>query len=292
MDVFLTGASGYVGGVIAEHLRAAGHGVYALARSDRATNRVLERGAIAVRGDLYAENVLREAAEHADAVIHTAVDYTDPAMAAAEAAGLQAMLAGAADKPFIYTSTGLVYPNVADTTMTEDHPIDEQTSAQPHKVAGERTTLTAHGVKAMVLRAPLVHGRGGSGLLRGLWTIGRTTGIVPYIGDGLQAWSAVHVDDLAELFTLAIQQPHPGAIFNATAPDTFAIRDLAETIAQRTGATAKSLSPAEAFAISPALAVLGRAGTMDGTRAQSHFGWQPRRPALLTDLLSDAYPTT
>src|SRR4051794_11851324 len=145
MDVFLTGASGYVGGVVAEHLRAAGHDVYALARSDRAANRVTELGAVAVRGDLYAENVLRKAAEHADAVIHTAVDYTDPAMAAAETAGLRAMLAGATDKPFIYTSTGLVYPNATDTTMTEDHPIDELVAVQPHKVTGERTTLTADG---------------------------------------------------------------------------------------------------------------------------------------------------
>ena len=100
MDIFLTGDSGYVGGVVAEHLRAAGHQVFALARPDRAAERIAAVGATPVRGDLYASEELREAAQRADAVIHTAVDYSDPAMARAEEAGLRAMLAGSAGKPF------------------------------------------------------------------------------------------------------------------------------------------------------------------------------------------------
>ena len=289
MDVFLTGASGYVGGVIAEHLQSAGHRVLALSRSDRAAGRITALGATPVHGDLRAVDVLHDAATHADAIIHAAVDYTNPAIADIEAAALRAMLAAASGKPFVYTSSGLVYPTSSGSTpnaLTEDHPVGEATAAQPHKVTGERTVLAAAGVDAVVLRAALVHGRGGSGLLQGLLTMARTRGVVPYIGDGSQTWSAVHVDDLAELFVLAIDKPQAHEIFNATSADLFSIRDLAETIAMLTDARPISLSLHEVASKAPQLAVLARSMPMDGSRARAAFSWSPERPSLLADLRS------
>jgi nucleoside-diphosphate-sugar epimerase len=279
MDVFITGASGYVGGVVTERLIAAGHRVAGLARSDRAAARVAALGATPVRGDLRAVAVLREAAGRADAVVHAAFDYADPGMAAAEALALPAMLDTV---PFVYTSTGLVYPGGPG---AEDDPVDEATASQPHKVAGERTALAAGGT---VLRVPLVHGRGGSALVLGLLEMGRTRGVVPYLGDGSQTWSAVHVDDLADLFLLAVEKPQPGAIFNAASGDTFQMAQLAEVLAARAGATAVSLSPTEAAAISAQLAVLGRDGGMAGDRARATFGWAPHRPTLLDDVRAGA----
>ncbi|GAA2858214.1 hypothetical protein Acy02nite_22000 [Actinoplanes cyaneus] len=283
MDVFLTGASGYLGGVITEHLLAAGHHVRALARSERAAERVTALGATAIVGDLATTEVLRAAAERADAVVHAAVDYQNPDMAALETLGLPAMLAGARGKPFVYTSTGLVYPDTA-AAATEELPVDEATAAQPYKIAGERIVLGAAGVDGLVLRASLVHGRGGSGLLQGLAAMGRARQVVPYVGDGDQIWSAVHVDDLAELFVHAVEKPRPGRIFNATAADTFRLRDLAAAIAATTGAVAVPVSLEQATATAPALAVLARSVWLDGSRAVAEFGWHPERPVLLEDL--------
>ncbi|MGI5238485.1 NAD-dependent epimerase/dehydratase family protein [Dactylosporangium sp. CA-139066] len=275
MDVFITGASGYVGGVVTGRLLAAGHRVAALARSDRAAERVSALGAAPVRGDLRDAAALREAAGRADAVVHAAVDYADPAMAEAEAVALRAMLGTI---PFVYTSTGLVYGGGA---ASEDDPVDEATSAQPHKVAGERIALAAGGT---VLRVPLVHGRDGSALIQGLLAMGRTRGMVPYIGEGTQTWAAVHVDDLADLFLLALEKPQPGGVFNAAPGDTFQMRRLAEALALRAGAAAVSLSLDEVAGVAPQLAVLARDGAMDGARARSAFGWAPHRPALLDDV--------
>jgi nucleoside-diphosphate-sugar epimerase len=284
MDVFLTGGSGYLGGVIIEHLRAAGHQVSALARSDSAAARVTGKGAQAVPGDLLNVDALRASSERADAVVHAAIDYADPAMGDIESTALAAMLAGAKGKPFVYTSTGLVYATRTDRTalITEEDPVDETTAAQPHKILGERAVLAADGT---VLRAPLVHGRGGSGLLQGLLSIGRTQKIVPFIGDGRQVWSAVHVDDLADLFVLAIEKPEPG-IFNAASGDTFEIGQLAAAVAELTGAAAVPVTPEGAMA---PLAVLARTGGLDGSKAREAFGWTPERPGLLDDVRGEAY---
>ncbi|MFF5078777.1 NAD-dependent epimerase/dehydratase family protein [Actinoplanes sp. NPDC000266] len=277
MDVFLTGGSAYAGGVVLERLIEAGHRVEALARSERAAARVAELGADPVRGDLADTGLLHEAAERADAVVHTAVDYADPRMADVEGAALRAMLIG---RPFVYTSTGLVY---GAGRRGEDDPVDVSTSAQPHKVLGERAVLAAGGT---VLRVPLVHGRGGSGLIRGLMDAGRTQKVVPFIGDGAQVWSAVHVDDLADLFVLALEKPQPGRIFNAAPGDTFEIGQLARLIAERTGAAAVSLTLEQAPA---PLLVLARSGGMDEGRARETFGWAPDRPSLLDDVRGESY---
>ena len=49
---FVTGGSGFVGGALIERLRAEGWDVRALARSDAAADKVRDRGAQAVAGDL------------------------------------------------------------------------------------------------------------------------------------------------------------------------------------------------------------------------------------------------
>ncbi|MEU8813047.1 NAD-dependent epimerase/dehydratase family protein [Actinoplanes sp. NPDC048796] len=277
MNVFLTGGSGYLGGVVLERLIEAGHRVEALARSERAGERVAALGAEPVPGDLLAKEVLREAAERADAVIHAAVDYADPNMADIEAAALTAMLVG---KPFVYTSTGLVY---GEGQLSEDDPVDVSTAAQPHKVLGERAVLAAGGT---VLRVPLIHGRGGSALIQGLMGFGRTQKTVPFVGEGRQVWAAVHVDDLADLFVLALEKPQPGRIFNAAPGDTFEMGQLVRLIAERTGAAAVSLAPERAQG---QLGVLARSGGMDGTRARETFGWAPSRPGLLDDVRGESY---
>ncbi|HKH84189.1 MAG TPA: NAD-dependent epimerase/dehydratase family protein [Gemmatimonadales bacterium] len=51
MRVFVTGATGYIGSVVADHLRAAGHTVSGLARSDESVARLSAAGIQAVKGD-------------------------------------------------------------------------------------------------------------------------------------------------------------------------------------------------------------------------------------------------
>lgn len=70
--VFITGGSGFVGRGLVPALRAAGHRVIALARSQPAADQVVALGATAVRGDLTDQDALTAAMRGCDAVIHTA----------------------------------------------------------------------------------------------------------------------------------------------------------------------------------------------------------------------------
>lgn len=70
--VFLTGATGFVGGAVLRHLAGAGSEVVALVRSDEAAAAVARAGATPVRGDLLEPGALRAAMAGSGTVFHVA----------------------------------------------------------------------------------------------------------------------------------------------------------------------------------------------------------------------------
>jgi uncharacterized protein YbjT (DUF2867 family) len=72
MKFFLTGASGYIGGSVAQRLIELGHEVFALVRSEQKAQQIQQLGIQPVIGTLGDAAVLAEAAHRADAVIHAA----------------------------------------------------------------------------------------------------------------------------------------------------------------------------------------------------------------------------
>ncbi|MGH8709473.1 MAG: NAD-dependent epimerase/dehydratase family protein, partial [Burkholderiales bacterium] len=72
MRVFVTGASGYIGGSVAAALRAAGHQVSGLYRSEQKASQAQALGIEATLGTLDDGALLARAAREADAVIHAA----------------------------------------------------------------------------------------------------------------------------------------------------------------------------------------------------------------------------
>ncbi|MGF1525152.1 MAG: NAD(P)H-binding protein [Leptolyngbyaceae cyanobacterium] len=84
MNVFLTGATGYIGRVIAAKLQAAGHTIVGLARNEATAAKLVKRSIQPFFGDLQNPEQLAEAARQADGVIHTAFihDFEDWAGAA------------------------------------------------------------------------------------------------------------------------------------------------------------------------------------------------------------------
>ncbi|MFF3401626.1 NAD-dependent epimerase/dehydratase family protein [Streptomyces sp. NPDC002659] len=291
MRIFLTGASGYLGGVLTEHLIAAGHQVSALARSDAARDRVTELGAKAVPGSLADTETLRLAAAGADAVVHAAVDFTHPAMHEVEQPALAAMLAGL--KPgnrFVYASTGLVYPDEPGLTAHEDTPVEPEHSPQPYKVLGERQVLAAEGPAVTVIRAGLIYGRGGTALLQGLIAGARERGVTAYIGDGGNEWSSVHVDDLARLYVAALTGDEERLVVNAASPSRSSMREIADAVADITMARTVSITLEQAQQMmGPLAGVLARSSTMDPSRAEQVLGWKPVEPGLLDELRSGSY---
>src|SRR6266480_3250100 len=73
MHIFLTGATGYIGGGIAQALQRAGHEVTGLAQSAEAAGRLQARAIQPLRGGLTDLAQIAQGAHDADAVIHTAI---------------------------------------------------------------------------------------------------------------------------------------------------------------------------------------------------------------------------
>ena len=72
MEVFLTGATGYIGSAVAEALQKAGHKVTGLARTPEKAKQLEARGVRACMGDLLKPETVAAPARAADGVIHTA----------------------------------------------------------------------------------------------------------------------------------------------------------------------------------------------------------------------------
>ena len=72
MKVFVTGATGYIGGSVAERLIASGHQVVGLVRTAEKARLLKDRGIEPVLGTLDDSEIITNAAHAADAVIHAA----------------------------------------------------------------------------------------------------------------------------------------------------------------------------------------------------------------------------
>src|SRR6185436_6089145 len=111
MQIFLTGATGYIGSAVLDAMIKGGHQVTALVRDPEKAERLAARGATPVIGELGLPKTYVNAVKAADAVVQTAMEAS-PRGVEKDRAALETMLsaqtlASQADgKPriFIYTS--------------------------------------------------------------------------------------------------------------------------------------------------------------------------------------------
>ncbi len=294
MHVFLTGATGYIGGAVVQALRAQGHAVTGHARSQESAQKLRARGIEPLMGDLSDSAGLRRAAAIADAVIHAGA-IRGPEMAGIDRVAVEAMLEALAGsgKAFVYTSGAFVYRETGDGIVDETHPLSA-TSIIVWRQAVERDVVAAaqHGVRSVVIRVPLVYGNGASFIIPRFLGLARTEGFARYVGSGTNRWSTVHVDDLADLFIRALDRAEPGSTFNAAASATVEWREIAGSISRTAGAGGKVAS----WSIEEARAVFGpyAAGFVENqqlssARATELLGWNPQRTSVLDDIEHGSY---
>src|ERR1700689_721649 len=95
MRIFLTGATGHIGGAVLDALVRAGHDVTALVRDNEKASRVTSRGGHPVVGNLGEPDSYRAAAEAQDGYVHAAFDAASGRGPAIELLAIKAMLAAA-----------------------------------------------------------------------------------------------------------------------------------------------------------------------------------------------------
>lgn len=289
MTVFVTGATGYIGRVVVRALCAAGHEVHGLARSPLAEAKLRADGGEVVRGSLTDLPVLARAARAADAVIHLGATG-DAEQAQVDTAAVSAMLNAVegSGKRFIYTSGVWVLGSTGDRVADEDAPPDP-TPIVAWRAEMERTMREAAdwGIRPVVLRPAVVYGRGG-GTPGTFVASARKKGVVRYVGDGTQRWPFVHVDDLADLYVLALHAA-AGTVLNAAAGPSLPVRKVAEAAAEANGAEAEAWPLDRARErLGPYADALALDQQVSASRALAS-GWKPSRPSVLDELRTGSY---
>ena len=296
MNIFLTGASGYIGRHVAEKLQAAGHQIIGLARSDRSVSWMQEQGITPHRGDLLDAQSLTQAALIADGVIHLGA-AVGPSWAEGDRNAVHALLGALAGsgKPFIYTSGAPIYGDTGLTVVDEEAPLNPPPffAWRPH-VEQQVLAAAAQGIRGIILRPATVYGRGGGSALLVLLRQAQQEDIAHYIGTGENRWSAVHVDDLAELYALAFEQAPAGSVLNAAAGASVSMKDLATAISFAIGreraVASWTLEQARA-ARGPRADFFAMNQQVSGAKATLLLGWNPRAPSLLYDVAYGSYRT-
>jgi nucleoside-diphosphate-sugar epimerase len=294
MRVFVTGATGFVGSAVVDELIEAGHQVLGLARSEASAEALKRAGAEVHRGTIDELDSLRSGAASSDAVIHTAFDHDFSRFAEncrRDAVAIEALgeaLIGS-ERPLVVTS-GLAMM-VSGRLGHEGDACLPVSDGYPRASEPTALALAERGVNAATVRlSPTVHGAGDHGFVLILIDLARRTGRSAYIGEGQNAWSAVHRRDAAVVFRRAIESPRAGARWHATAEERLLFKDIAAAIGERLGVPVVSLSQEEAqahFGWFTKFAGLNLAATSTVTRET--LGWTPRHPTLAEDLDEAGY---
>jgi nucleoside-diphosphate-sugar epimerase len=293
MNVFLTGATGYIGGAIADALQRTGYTVLGLAHSEKSAQVLQERSIFPLRGDLRDSASLARGARQADAVIHAAtINSSD--MAEADIPAVEAILAAleGTNKPFIYTSGCWVLGSSGESVADEESPTDPP-GIVAWRPALERRILAAaaRGVHPVVLRPANVYGRG-RGIPAMLINLARKSGAARYIGTGENHCPMVQVDDLADAYVRTLTQAPAGTLVDVPGGPAVRFKEIAQAISQAAGLDGRT----ESWSLEDARQVLGPLADalaldlqISGARAHRLLGWTPHAPSVLDDLGHGSY---
>ena len=298
MKIFVTGATGYIGGSVAIALRDAGHAVSGLVRSDAGVAKVRALGIEPVRGTLDDAAVLAEAARDADAVVNAASADHEASVVA-----LLAALHGSG-KPLIHTS-GSSIVGTPSAGQRSDDVFDEATPFSPSPARAARVGLNERilaardeGFRPVIVCPSLIYGLGlgpGRHSMQIPWLIATAQkhGVAKHYGPGLNTWSTVHIDDLVVLYRLALESAPAGAFYFAEAGEA-SMKDLCEAISWTLGfgggTDAMTLEEAVAeWGEGPAENTMGSNSRVRAVRAREELGWQPSAPSAIAEIRDGCY---
>jgi nucleoside-diphosphate-sugar epimerase len=298
VKVLVTGASGYIGGSVAAALLAAGHQVVGLVRSDERAREIGARGIEPLVGTLDDAGLLAAAARDADAVINAANAEHEGVVEA-----ILPALAGSG-KAILQTSGSSIIADLAAGERS-DAIYDEETPVRPLPGRAARVALNDKvlaaakgGVRAVVLCPSLIYGAG-----RGLnaqsiqvpWLIAlaRKHGVPRHIGGGCNVWSNVHIDDLVDLYLLALAKAPPGAFYYVENGES-SMREVCQAIGRMLGLGERTepMTVEEAvleWGEGAANYSMGANSRVRAIRARRELGWAPHRRSLLEDIEHGSY---
>jgi nucleoside-diphosphate-sugar epimerase len=273
MRVFITGATGFIGGHVARKLRERGDEVVALVRSPDKAGELRGLGVELVEGDLSDAAALRQGMEGAGAVIHGAAIYKvgiqkkdRPAMYEANVTGTEHVLDAAIEAGvprIVYVSTIAVFGNTKGEVVDESYQRDEadgflsyydETKYLSHKVAKDRI---AKGAPIVIVQPGGVYGPDDHSEVGNM--IDQTAkGKLPAKAFPELGLNLVHVEDVADGVLLALDKGQAGESY-ALGGEITRLGDVIDKVAELSGRKPPRLSmPTPVLkAMSPLGPVLG-----------------------------------
>lgn len=290
MRVFLTGATGYIGTAVAERLKAAGHQLTALARNDIAADKLKAAGITPVPGDFTDPSGVASAARAADGIISLATTY-DPSIDGPAIDAILGALTGS-NKPFIYTSGIWSHGDTGGKVVDETSPANPAALVAWRQAVEDRVLAGAkRAIRTVVIRPAIVYGRG-SGITATFVESARKEGAARYIGTGRNRWPLVHVDDLADLYLLALEKAPPGTLLLGVSGPSHTVSEIAQAASRGAGAEGRTIgTPLDEAReqMGPYADALVLDQQASGKRAQELLGWRPHRPDVLVELERGSY---
>lgn len=244
--VLVTGATGFTGINLTRKLVDAGLRVSAVARASSNLEPLRDLDIRWFRGDVFDEEVMREAMAGQQYVFHVAAafreaksseqDYWNVHVRSTRIIAREA--AASPDfKRYIHVSTIGVHGHIAHPPATEEYPFGPGDGYQRTKLEAEQwlnAFAAEEGLPYVIIRPAAIYGPGDRRLLK-LFKMA----LKPYfilLGQGHCMYHLVHVDDLTNTFIVAATHPQAvGETFISGADESIAIADIARTVAEHFG---------------------------------------------------------
>ncbi len=242
--VFITGATGFIGGRLAEILHSLGIPSVALVRNWSAASRLSRLPVEKVQGDLMDRDSIRRAVRGCDTVFHCAVDNRTGGAAFRRSIPittrnlLEAALQAGAKRVVVLSSIAVHGYDPRPEAGQEETPL--RISGVPYcdgKAEAEKISLKYHrryGLPVVILRPTIVYGPFSG------WTSGITGGIasrrLPLLDRGEGICNPVYVDNLVHAMLLSTRGDSPvGKIFNISDAQTVSWKTFLESHAGALG---------------------------------------------------------
>lgn len=297
MKVFLTGATGVMGTYAARALRAAGHEVGGLARTEAKAEQLSRRGVRPVVGSLFDSEALAEAFRGYDAVCNLATHIpvgissvlpgawrandrirTEGSRAVAAATKKAGVLR------LIQESVSFVYADGGGDWLDEDSPLLVTRATEPAAEAETQATAfaCAHRV-AVVLRFGAIVGD--DPMTR--WRLARArAGQAVGLGDPTGWAHVVHPTDVGSAVVAALHAPH--GVYNVGA-EPVRRADFMSAFATAAGRTRASYLPKVLVRLAgERLEPLTRSHRVSSDRLTEQTGWLPLHSRFSAGWLEDA----
>jgi UDP-glucose 4-epimerase len=313
MKLLVTGGAGYIGGVVATQLLAAGHEVTVLDNLSKGHREAVPAGARFVEADVLDEAVVRAVADEGfDGVLHFAAPIVVPESVAQPERYFRVIVGGtlnlldamraAGVGRIVFSSSAAVYG------LPDEMPITETAATRPTNPYGWAKLAVdhllgaaahAHGLAAVSLRYFNVAGASGSQgeehepethliplVLRvaaGRSPAADVFGTDYDTPDGTAIRDYIHIEDLARAHLLALEAARPGEhqVYNLGNGAGFSVREVIAAVRSVTGHPIPAVERPRRAGDPPTLVASSR-------KARDELGWVPRKSELAA-MIGDAW---